>query len=83
MTNRAANSRLRDVLAELYADVASARRVVADAGLDARYIKFSQHAINNWQAILEKAIHTNKLDSLVNVVLEEYSTHEGLREAWT
>lgn len=72
---------LRNVLAKLYPDEASARRVVADVGLDARYIEFSNHAINNWQAILQEATNTKKQDALIEIVLVDYNENEELQSA--
>ena len=63
---------LRDVLAGLYLEPASAQRVVADSGLDPRQIAFSPKAADNWYAILTQAVRTQKIDALFDVVLDEF-----------
>ena len=82
MDDQTALVRLRNVLAELYSDEPGSRRVVADAGLDARHIGFSNRAVDNWQAILEQATKAAQLDSLVNVALAEFEKNDELQEAW-
>lgn len=73
---------LRNILAELYPDVASARRVGDDAGIDLGQINFQTGAINFWHAILAEALRTGKGDVLLNVVLDEYPAHSKLRKAY-
>src|SRR5262245_9990255 len=72
---------LRDILADLYSDGLTARRVVADADLNARRIAFSSQAANNWQAILTEATQAGQVEALFAVVLSEYSGYKGLGEA--
>ncbi|HEX9869743.1 MAG TPA: CHAT domain-containing protein [Candidatus Tectomicrobia bacterium] len=70
-----ANTRvaLRELLADLYPDIDSARRIVADARLGAHRIAFSGNATNTWHAILTEAETTNGVARLVDVVLREYA----------
>ena len=70
---------LRDTLAALYPDEPSARRVVADAGLDARPIAFSPQALNNWHAILSEAIKVDKVESLLEVVRRTYGNNAAFQ----
>lgn len=53
---------LRDALAELYSGEQDSHVVVADAGLDASQITFSNRAQTNWHNILAEALRQNRLD---------------------
>jgi len=83
MTRENAFANLRNVLAELYPDRASARRTVDDAGLNDAQIDFTGSTIDTWHAILRKAEHTNKLDALFTVVTnaDEYGGNQNLLQA--
>jgi len=72
---------LREILAAVYPDETSARRVVSDAGLDGRHISFTGQANNTWHAILQMAENTGKIDGLLDVVLREFGTNQELRNA--
>lgn len=72
---------LRNVLANLYSDEASARRVVSDVGLEGRRISFSGHATNTWHAILKEAENTDKIEKLITVALGDYGTNSDLLSA--
>lgn len=74
--------KLRDILADLYLDETSARRVATDAGLDLRYIEFSNRAINNWQAILIQAEKNRKVDALLEIVCNDYAGNQELQEIY-
>ncbi len=69
---RAELARLRQLFADLYPDEESARRVVADAGLDGNRIAFSSHATNNWHAILSEAEKRDQIDALLDAAAKEY-----------
>jgi hypothetical protein len=70
---------LRDVLASLYPDEASARRVAAQAGLEVGRISFSPLAVNNWHAILAEAERSDRLQALIQVVRAEYGANRALQ----
>ena len=72
---------LRNATALLYPDDSSARRIVADAGLDARQIAFSSRAESNWHNILAEAIRCNRLAALLNIVRQAYPTNPSLQAA--
>jgi hypothetical protein len=72
---------LRNALAALYPDEASARRIAASAGLSLTRIKFSPVAAYTWHAILQEADHTESLDDLIAVVQSEYGRNSELRTA--
>lgn len=74
-------SNLRNILAQLYPDEASTRRVAHDAGLSTTRISFSAIAINTWHTILTEAENVNKVDALLDVVLDEYGDNPALRSA--
>jgi len=75
-------SNLRNILAQLYPDEASTRRVAHDAGLSATRISFSAIAINTWHTILTEAENVNKVDALLDVVLEEYGDNPALHSTY-
>lgn len=72
---------LRDLLAEFYADEASARRIADEAGLDGTHIHFAPTALDTWHAILTEADHADRLDALLEVALREYGANPALRQA--
>jgi WD40 repeat protein len=72
---------LRNATALLYPDDSSARRIVADAGLDARQIAFDSRATNNWHHIWVAAIHQNRVDALLDVLTNEYPDNLSLQSA--
>lgn len=82
MPNSNSLANLRNILAELYDDVSSIRRIAGDAGLNLTRIALNSSAINNWHAILVEAKHTNKVDALLRVVFDEYLENTKLRQAF-
>lgn len=72
---------LRNSLAKLYGDVASTRRVIADAGIDAARIDFGSGALNIWHAVLTEAENTAKVEKLLTAVAYEYGENEAFRKA--
>jgi len=74
-------TQLRDALTELYPDGDSARRVVADAGLNPQRIAYSASAINNWQAILTEADRQDLVDAIVDVATQEFPRNKALAAA--
>ena len=74
-------SNLRDTLAALYPEEASARRLAADAGLDVRRIGFTGQAINTWHAIVQEAVKLDRLDALLQRALHEYGANGALQAA--
>ncbi|MBV7326923.1 hypothetical protein KFU94_01415 [Chloroflexi bacterium TSY] len=74
---------LRTILTDLYPTENDARRVVADAGLNARNIEFSSQATNNWHAILVEAQKSSRIDVLIaDVALNDYANHQELSKAY-
>jgi hypothetical protein len=72
---------LRDVLAQLYPDESSARRIAAQAHLDSARIHFSARAVDSWHAILTEATHSGLLDGVIHAVQQEYGANTALAKA--
>ena len=75
-------AKLRNILAQLYPDERSARRIVADAGLKEMSIEFSSRAIDNWHAILTEANKSGKTEGLIAIISGEYGNYPELDSAW-
>lgn len=82
MSNPALLRTLRSLFASLYPDETSARRLVADAGLDERRITFGGQAINTWHAILSEAVKTDRLQPLLERVQDEYSDNPAFQATY-
>lgn len=65
-------AKLAHVLADLYADEASIRRVLSDVGIDARYIDFTGSAVSVWSAAINEARLTDRMGSLATLAATEY-----------
>lgn len=72
---------LREVLATLYADEASARRVAGQAGLMLTRIAFSPPAVNIWHAVLTEAIRAGRMAEVMAVAQNEYGRNLELQAA--
>jgi hypothetical protein len=73
---------LRKVLADLYGDTTSARRLVDDAGLPASAILFSGTAQDTWYSILSEAQkHSDGVERLIAAALLDYRNHRPLLTA--
>ena len=79
--NRSGFTNLRNVLAALYPDEPSIRRIIADAGIDLARIAFGAGAINIWHSVLLEAEHIYQVDVLLDVVEREYGINQGFRQA--
>lgn len=77
----AARWRLVEVLAELYPDSASIRRVAAFAGLGIGHLALDAAPVDNWHAVIHKAEHGGLLADLAAVVAGEYPGNRPLLEA--
>ena len=77
----AALRRLREVLARLYANQQSARRVVDDAGLANAAIDWSGSANDYWHAIIQAALNSEQLAALLVIATEEYPGNRELAGA--
>jgi V8-like Glu-specific endopeptidase len=72
---------LRDVLADLYFNEAQARTVVADAGLQARFINFEGSSTERWHAILRDANNRHRVEDIVSVARRDYPENQWLAAA--
>lgn len=82
MDERQALAQLRAVLADLYDDQASIRRIVHDAGLDGAQIAFSSRAEDSWHSILLEAKKRRRLEQIVQIATREYSGNGDLQATW-
>lgn len=73
--------RLREILADLYPTVESARRVVAEAGLRSDLIAFQSIAADSWFNILEQGRIQGRIEAMLDLVLEDHPGIEALRVA--
>lgn len=74
-------SPLAHVLAHLYSDQASARRLAQGAGLDLAHIAFDAKAINTWTAILTEAEFEGHTQTLLDQASGEYPNWPELTAA--
>jgi formylglycine-generating enzyme required for sulfatase activity len=81
MNSQTVLAALREALAQLYDDAASARRIATDAGVDVTRIELTTHAVNNWQAILSEAAKANQVVALIGVARGEYPANGALQAA--
>ena len=63
---------LRNILADLYTDSATAKRVAADADLPVVMVDFEQPVYNVWSEIVRQAEIRGEVRRLIAVVLREY-----------
>jgi hypothetical protein len=68
---------LRDWFADRYYDAADARRVVAQAGLDPKFITFSAQAATNWFNILWYADNQRAVAALIVVAQQEHPREQA------
>lgn len=74
---------LRNVLARLFSDESSIRRIVDDAGLDQQRIDFGSSAINVWHFVLTEAEKVDRVEALLQVVDSEgYGDNREFQDAY-
>lgn len=69
------------VLASLYPDDSSAKRIASEAGLRPERIDFSSSAINIWQQLLEEALRDQKMPRIFGLARQEYPDNPQLEQA--
>lgn len=72
---------LRNILAEIYFQKASIRRVIDDAKLDLARIDLDAAPIDIWHAVLAEAEKVGHTEILIFVVEGEYGSNQDLRAA--
>jgi hypothetical protein len=70
---------LRNVLAELYSDQQSARRIADDAALDSSLMH--GRVLDGWHALLGDAKKKGRVDVLIEKVMSEYGENDSLKDA--
>ncbi|MEM7532034.1 MAG: COR domain-containing protein [Chloroflexota bacterium] len=70
---------LRHRLAECYPDELRIRRVLADAEIAAKRIRFDGDAESVWQAVLMEAENSGRLNALLDVVRSEYNINTSIK----
>lgn len=73
--------KLAEVLAELYSDDESARRIARTAGVDLTRVAFNAKAANTWSSLLNEADSQGKLAEVVRLAMQEYPSHQPLFDA--
>jgi hypothetical protein len=71
---------VRDVLAELYPDQASAAVIAEDAGLDVNRIQTDPKVSNYWHAILKEAALQGAMDNILRLANRNYPNYKALQE---
>lgn len=74
---------LRGVLAMLYPDETSIKRIVTDAGIPLSAIAFSGSATNSWYAVLAEAEKLHKVPALLDAIATEYGANQNFVKAST
>jgi len=67
------------ILADLYPREQQSRRVVDMAGIPSGNIAFSSAARDNWYNILRETNNQGRMESLIQVVVDEFPEHEDLK----
>ena len=80
--NQATLIALRALLAALYPDEPSIRRVLHDAGIDPSRIKFNATTLNIWHFVLTEAEKTGKTADLLTVVNREYGANPSFQSIY-
>ncbi|MFZ4656343.1 MAG: AAA-like domain-containing protein [Caldilineaceae bacterium] len=70
---------LHNVLAHLYPDESSIRRLIIDSGLSLLRIPLNSSPINNWSAVLTEAVNVNRVGPLLDVIEHEYGSNKEFR----
>ncbi|MEZ4708788.1 MAG: effector-associated domain EAD1-containing protein [Caldilineaceae bacterium] len=73
---------LQRVLASLYPDLPSIRRIVDISGINQARIDFDPKAINSWHAVLKEAEKLGQVVALLDAVEPEYGTNAEFRSAY-
>lgn len=69
------------VLAHLYPDESSIRRIAAESGVDLSRVPLNSTPKNNWHSVLKEAEKHHQINALLVVVEREYGNNEDFRSA--
>ena len=73
---------LRNILATLYPDERSIRRVVDDAGVDSSKMVIDAHAQNSWHSVLSEAEKIHQVEALLKAVEVEYGSNQAFQSIY-
>ena len=68
-------AKLREILAKLYSDEFSIRRIVDDSRIKSPQIVLSSNPTNTWHSVLTEADKLGRIDDLLRIVEDEYGTN--------
>ena len=71
---------VRNTLTNLYPDEPSIRRITADSGIDSSRFVLNSTPSNNWHSVLTEANKSNQVDSLLDVVENEYGRNKEFQK---
>lgn len=80
--NRQSLANLQKVLATIYEDEHSIRRIVKDAGLTTASMRINDHALNSWYSVLHEAEKHSQVDQLLRIVAVEYPNNQPFHKAY-
>lgn len=72
---------LRNVLAKLYTDERSIRRIVDDSGIDSSKLTIDIHTENSWHSVLSEAEKHYQVEALLQTVEHEYGNNREFQAA--
>lgn len=79
--NRQPLVNLQKILAELYEDERSIRRIVSDAGITSSTMSIDAHALNSWHSVLTEAEKHHQVETLLKAVEIEFGDNRAFRAA--
>lgn len=71
---------LRNILAYLYSDEFTIRRVIADAGINSARVQFNSTAENIWHSVLTEAEKNGQVNKLFTLAQHEYKRNAELQD---
>lgn len=74
---------LRTLLADLYQDVTSIRRIVYDAGIDASRINLNATPLDSWHMVLTEAEKRGQIAALLEIVKADYRTNPNVQHLYS
>lgn len=80
--NRQIFIQLRKVLASLYQNVESIRRVCEDAEIDLTLVALNSAPLDNWNAVLGQAQKSGQVDGLLAIIWSDYEKNQELQKVY-
>lgn len=72
---------LRDFLADHYPTNEDVRRILDQAGIPGRYVRFDAASINTWHSVLTQAMQRNKIAAVIDAARADFPENDLLRLA--